>query len=135
MGKKLLSKDAILGAADVVTEEVAVPEWGGDVLVRGLTGSERDAFESESVQTNGRNTKMNLRNVRARLVVLSVVDEEGKRLFGFHDIEQLGEKSARALDRIFAVAMRLSGLREGDVEELAENFGQTPGAVSTSGSL
>ncbi len=132
---KLLSKDAILGAADVATEEVTVPEWGGNVLVRGLTGAERDAFESESVQTNGRNTKMNLRNVRARLVVLSVVDGEGKRLFGFHDIERLGEKSARALDRIFAVAMRLSGLREGDVEELAENFGQTPGDVSSSGSL
>jgi hypothetical protein len=122
----LLSKESILAAQDVVTELVDVPEWGGAVRVRGLTGSERDAFEGEVIQRNGRDVKTNTRNMRARLVVLSVVDEQGKRLFGFPDIEALGTKSARALDRIFSVAMRLSGLRDEDVEELTEHFDETP---------
>jgi hypothetical protein len=118
----MLSKDAILNAHDVVTEIVEVPEWGGAVRVRGLTGSERDAFEGEVVQRNGKDVKTNTRNIRARLVVLSVVDEDGNRMFGYHDIEKLGDKSARALDRIFTVAMTLSGLREEDVAEMAESF-------------
>ncbi len=121
-GMALLSKEAILAAQDVVTEVVEVPEWGGSVRVRGLTGAERDAFEGETIQRNGRDVKTNTRNLRARLVVLSVVDETGARLFAFHDIEALGEKSARALDRIFAVAMRLSGLRDEDVAEMAADF-------------
>lgn len=118
----LLSKDAILAVRDVVTETVEVPEWGGAVRVRGLTAAERDAFEGEVVQRNGLSVKTDTRNMRARMVVLSVVDEDGARLFSYHDIEALGEKSSRALDRIFAVAMRLSGLRPQDVEELAGNF-------------
>lgn len=122
----LLSKESILAVHDVVTEVVEVPEWGGAVRVKGLTGAERDAFEGEVIQRSGRDVTTNTRNMRARLVVLSVVDDEGKRLFGFPDIEALGAKSARALDRIFSVAMRLSGLRDEDVEELTERFDATP---------
>lgn len=118
----LLSKEAILAVQDTATELVEVPEWGGAVRVRGLTGAERDAFESEVVQRNGRDVRTNTRNIRARMVVMSVVMEDGSRMFSYHDIEALGEKSARALDRIFAVAMRLSGLRDEDVAEMAEDF-------------
>jgi hypothetical protein len=118
----LLSKDAILAAQDVKTEIVEVPEWGGSVKVRGLTGSERDAFEGEVIQRNGKDVKTNTRNIRARLVVLSVITEDGSRMFSFHDIETLGDKSAKALDRIFTVAMTLSGLRDEDVTEMAETF-------------
>lgn len=118
----LLSKEAILAVQDTATELVDVPEWGGAVRVRGLTGAERDAFEGEVVQRNGRDVRTNTRNIRARMVVMSVVNEDGSRMFSYHDIEALGEKSARALDRIFAVAMRLSGLRDEDVAEMAEDF-------------
>ena len=73
-GTALLSKEAILAAQDVVTELVEVPEWGGSVRVRGLTGAERDAFEGETIQRNGRDVKTNTRNLRARLVVLSACE-------------------------------------------------------------
>jgi len=118
---KFLTRDAILKAQDLPTEEVEVPEWGGVVRVRGLTGAERDAFEQSIVEQRGKNTRMNLRNIRAKLVALTVVDEEGNRVFSDEDAEALGKKSAAALDRVFAVAQRLSGLRPEDVEELAGN--------------
>src|SRR5690554_443064 len=118
---KLLTRDDILNAQDLPTERVAVPEWDGEVIVRGLTGAERDAFEQSIVETRGKNTRMNLRNIRAKLVALTVVDEDGNRIFSDEDAEALGKKSAAALDRIFAVAQRLSGLRPEDVEELAGN--------------
>ena len=117
----LLTRDAILQAQDLPTERVVVPEWNGEVLVRALTGAERDAFEQSIVEQRGKSTRMNLQNLRAKLVALTVVDEEGKRLFSDEDAKLLGQKSAAALNRIFEVAQRLSGLRPEDVEELTGN--------------
>ena len=117
----LLTRDAILQVQDLPTERVHVPEWGGDVLVRALTGAERDRFEQSIVEQRGKSTRMNLQNIRAKLVALTVVDEQGNRIFKDEDVKWLGNKSAAALDRIFEVAQRLSGLRDEDVEELAKN--------------
>jgi len=117
----LLTKDAILQAQDLPTESVHVPEWSGDVLVRALTGAERDAFEQSIVEQKGKSTKMNLQNMRAKLVALTVVDEGGNRLFTDADAKLLGKKSALALNRVFEVAQKLSGLTPEDVEELAKN--------------
>src|SRR5690606_40748699 len=100
----LLSRDAILQAQDLPTERVEIPEWNGEVIVRGLTAAERDQFEQSIVETRGKDTRVNLRNIRAKLVALCVVDEEGKRLFKDEDAELLGRKSAVALNRIFEVA-------------------------------
>ena len=89
----LLTKEQILGAADLEHRDVAVPEWGGTVRVRCMTGEERDAYESALY--NG--DKVNLDNVRARLLVLTVIDEQGARLFADEaDIAALGRKSVRA---------------------------------------
>ncbi len=46
-----LSKDAILAAKDTkLSGEISVPEWGGSVYVKTLTGTERDAFEDAYAQ-------------------------------------------------------------------------------------
>ncbi len=111
-----LKRDEILEAQDQTIEEVAVPEWGGVVLVRGMTGAERDALEAETGAGG-----MNLENFRARLLVRCIVDAEGQRVFRDEDAEALGKKNARALDRIFAVATRLSGLTNDEVEALTKN--------------
>lgn len=129
----VLSRDAILGASDRPTRNVEVPEWGGTVMVRGLTGAERDAYEASMVQASpGGKVRTNLRNIRARLVALTCVDEDGARLFTDGDVEALGDKSAVAMERVFDVARKLSGLTEDDVEELAEGFGDAPNEPSTS---
>jgi hypothetical protein len=127
----LLTRDAILEAQDLQHEEVYIPEWGGSVRVRTLTGAERDAFEQSIVDQRGKDTRMNLRNIRAKLVALTVVDGDGKRLFSDADAKLLGQKSASALDKIFDVAQRLSGLRDEDVEELAKNSEDGLNAGST----
>jgi hypothetical protein len=116
-----LSRDQILNAVDIVTEEVDVPEWGGKVLVRGLSGTERDQLEATLVQMKGKNSTANLKNLRAKLVVLAVVDETGKRLFGEDDVTALGKKSAAALDRVYTKAALLSGISEADQDELTKN--------------
>lgn len=119
---KLLTRDQILEAEDLEQEVVEVPEWGGSVLVRGMTGIERDAFESSLVKGKGKNASVNMQNIRAKLVAASVVDQDGQKLFNDQDVHALGKKSAAALDRVFAVAQRLSGVTKQDVEDLAKNL-------------
>jgi len=114
----MLSREAILNSDDLPRELVHVPEWGGDVYVSTLNGTQRDAFEQS---ITGKKNKMNLDNVRARFAVLTLVDEQGNRLFEDGDAKALGEKSASALDRVFGVAQRLNGFSDSDARELAGN--------------
>lgn len=124
--RKYGSKALILGAQDLPVEELEMPEWGCWVRVKSLTASERDNFEADINRSNGRDVRINLHNIRAKLVAATLVDEEGRPLFSLADVEALGQKSARALDRIFTKAQEMAGMRKEDVEELAENFGATP---------
>jgi hypothetical protein len=130
----LLSKTAILAANDLKSEDIEVPEWGGAVRVRSFTGRERDAFEASMVRGDGRDRKVDLTNMRARLVGLTVIDETGQRLFTDEEVDLLGAKSGAALDRVFAVAQKLNGLSGADVEELSKNSSGVPSAVSISDS-
>jgi hypothetical protein len=129
----LLTRDQILAADDITTEDVEVPEWGGTVRVRGMSGTERDAFEAASLKGKGKNRDVNLANLRARLVAASIVDEQGQKLFDARDVAALGRKSAAALGRVFDVAQRLAGLSDEDVDELTEDFPDDPSEPSTSG--
>lgn len=120
---ELLTREAILEADDLDYEDVPVPEWGGTVRVKGLTGVERDRYESTLVEFRKDGSReMRLANARARLVALAVVDAGGKPVFGREDVKALGNKSAAALERVFAVAKRLAGLTDEDVEELTEDL-------------
>lgn len=112
----ILSKSQIIAAKDQKLISVSVPEWGGDVMVRVMTGTERDRFESEFVGNN-----KSVEMVRAKLVAKCLCDEAGERLFTEQDIPALGEKSAAVLDRLFGVCMKHNRFSKDDVEELAGN--------------
>lgn len=126
-----LSRDAILQATDYKLERVECPEWGGHVFVRSISGFERDLFEQSFVDSKGKRKEV-VENIRAGLAARTVCDAEGKRLFSDKDIAALGKKSAAALDRIFEVSQRLSGLSKADIEELAKNCGAGQSGDTTS---
>ena len=122
----ILGRDEILAANDLKTEDVPVPEWSPNnpdkkVRVRALTGTDRDAFETSLLVGAGKNQRISTLNIRAKLAALSIVDAENNPIFNLNDIETLGRKSSAALDRVFAVAQRLSKITDEDVEELAKN--------------
>jgi hypothetical protein len=139
-----LSGADILAVQDLKTREVDVPEWGGTVIVRALSGKERDAYEASCMQErpaigpDGKRVRgqielhRSLLNIRAKLVVRALVDEHGVRLFKDTDANALGEKSGAALDKLFDVAAELSGLTAEDVDALA-NFSE-PGPSDDSSS-
>ena len=122
----VLNRDEILQVKDIEIEEVEVPAWGGSVFVKGMTGTERDAFEASIVQQRGKNASVNMANIRAKLASQTICNEEGERLFTDADIKALGKKSATALQLIFDVAQRLSGISGDDVEELAKEMDENP---------
>lgn len=138
---KVLSKADILAAEDLPKELVEVPEWSPDgepagVYVRTLTGAEKDDFESSiiRVRQNGKSVTREtvMTNVRAKLLARCIVDEGGERLFTDSEIDQLGAKSAKALDRLFGVAQRLNAMGEDDIEELVGNSEPDPSDTSSS---
>jgi len=112
----MLTREQILEANDLPSDEVYVPEWGDTVMVGALTGTERDDFEQQCMDAR-QGGRMTLAGLKARLCVLSLRDP----VLGLEDAEALNAKSGAAVDRIFQVAQRLSGLRDEDVTELVGN--------------
>ena len=131
----LLTREDILKADDRPTETVHVPEWGGDVLVRGLDGRGRDSyFATHDGTGRGNGNVMDTTNATAKLVASCIVTEDGEPLFTMDDVNALGAKSGAALNRVFDAAQRLSGLSDDDLDELKKASEPTPNGRSTSGS-
>lgn len=122
-GPLLLTRDQIMAftSAPRRTVVVEVPEWGGAVTLQEMTARERDAFEASTVDGQGKKMKINIKNLRARLVAACAVDGNGNALFYPTDVELLGEVSSSALSRVFDAARELNGMTDEDVEELAGN--------------
>jgi len=111
----MLDRKSIFKAVDIDIKEVSVPEWGGAICVRGLTARERDHFETSIGST------ANLDNLRARLVVLSICDADGERIFKDSDAIELGKKNAQVVNRLFDIARSMSGMTDADVQDLEGN--------------
>lgn len=111
---KILGRDEILAAADRPIVLVDVPEWGGAVFVRSISGAERDAFELSWAADKT--------NIRAKLAAVCCCDESGDPLFDHaDDIAALGDKSGAALDRVFDAATKLNKFTDKDIDELEKN--------------
>ncbi len=117
----MLTRDQILKAKDLKKKKVEVPEWDGFVYVRVMTGKERDSFEQSIVQAKG---EVNLENIRARLCALTIVHQAGVKMIADKDIAGHGEKSGRALDRVYKAASKHKRISGKDMEELEKNSGK-----------
>lgn len=128
-----LTREQIFAASDLKTEIVDVPEWGGSVIVRTMTGTDRDAFEGTLVTAaeDGKRSA-DLSNMRAKLVAMTVVDDNGDRVFSAEDVAAIGQKSASAIDQVFKVAQRLNGMGASAVSEEVKNSTPDQSVSSTS---
>ena len=120
----------ILGADDLPREPVDQPWTDEKLYARGLSASERDAWMATASPDGELRWTSNL---TADLVVKTLVDEDGERVFEDGDAEALGRKSGVVLAEIFTVVMRLSGLTEEVQEQIAVDFGGARSGASSSG--
>lgn len=115
---KILNASEILEARDVITKDVATPEWGEDcgVRIRNLTAAGRGVFIKRSLtlrqeaEASGKAADGNDFELELLLVAMTAVDEAGQLIFTQDQVAKLGEKSAAAVSRCAAVAQELSGL-------------------------
>jgi hypothetical protein len=104
----LLSKDMILAATDLKTEDVACPEWSGTVRVSEMSGEAYAEYLANAFPENDGEKQVKARRFSAVVVACCVVDEAGARVFSVEDAEALARKSRKALDRVFDAADRLN---------------------------
>ena len=115
-------KSRILAAEDRPFEDLDVPEWGVKVRLRGMSGTDRDAWEAKAValKRGGQDVELSLADWRSRLVTKCLFDPEtDERIFTDGEVSKLGAKAATVIERLFGLARRLSGLDD-DAEEEAD---------------
>ena len=84
----LLTKEQINEADDRPTLEIEIPEWGGHVLIRTLSGEQRDNFGASMLDKSGNATK--LRNLHARFAAVVLVNEDGSPMYTEQQAAQHG---------------------------------------------
>jgi len=121
-----LSKSKILAAKDIkLSDAVAVPEWGGDVYIRTISGTERDKFEEAY-------SEQKMKAFRVRFLVMTLADESGERLFGDADMDALGDKSSVVINRLFDKAWQHNAFTDSAVETLGNGSPTAQSGDSTS---
>lgn len=121
----VLDKAAIMAASDVKLEKINVPEWGGDVYLKTLSGTERDAFE-DAYSTD------RMKNFRPRFLVLTLCDKDGNRLFTDEEVQTLGKKSSAVIAKLFDKAWALNAFRTEDVDAMGKDSPSDQSEGSTS---
>lgn len=106
----VLNREAILAARRSKTKPVAVPEWGGDVLVRPLTAGEVQGM-SELFGDGDRDLATNL-EAAFRLVAAATVNESGGPLFA--GPEDLRDLDVGSVVKLASAIAEVSGLTGGD---------------------
>ena len=85
----MLSKTDILDCKDIESEVVKVPEWGGEVLVQGLTLAEKDEW-TESIMSDGKaniNESANAAAAAQRLIEQHRIEQAELQLDMEGDVE------------------------------------------------
>lgn len=122
----LLSKSDILAASDLETETVAVPEWGGSVMVKALSANAREELFARV------NKEEMVAHQSAIIAAAFIVDETGKPVFTADDVAALGEKNQDALARVIEAGYALSGMSADAQEGMAKNSEATGDESSSS---
>ncbi|MFF2774861.1 hypothetical protein ACFVU3_08120 [Streptomyces sp. NPDC058052] len=130
----LLTRAQIDEADDTAFEDVPVSEWGGEVRLVGMSGTDRNAYQTSLLRfgPDGKPIGVNMDNRDARLLARCLVDEDGQPLYTLKDVAALGAKNGAVIERLAVVARRLSGLGERAVEEAEGNSGPAQSGSSTS---
>lgn len=120
-----LDRKSILSANDVRLEKVAVPEWGGDVYLRVISGTDRDRFEESYADQK-------MKSFRIRFLLLTLCDESGERLFKDEEADLLGKKSSVVINRLFEAGWKLNAFTQEAVDALGEGSPTAQSGDSTS---
>lgn len=126
-------RETILGASDLATEKVTVPEWGCDVILSELNAEDRLAFDDQAAAIKAKGEKERGVLSVARFLSYAIRAPDGGRLFGDEDVPAIAKKNARVLLRLFHRAAQLSGVSAREAETDSGKSGGPPVAEPSGG--
>lgn len=114
-----LTREEILAKRSVRQRvPVEVPGWG-TLYVAKFTARDRDRFEE--IVTGGIPGKVNLRNVRAQVMTLFAVNEDGTPMFTEADADEIGKLDSEAVQAVIDAGFELNGLNKNALEDATKN--------------
>ena len=131
---KQLTVQDILNADDMKKEKVEIPEWGGCVYVCSITGAEREEHGERFLDDELKPktlSRADLRKFKRALLMQSICDVKGNRMFIPENIEGLIKKNPDIIDMLFDKAQKISGLEPDSTEEPVKNSEEIPGGDSS----
>lgn len=115
----MLGKADILGASDLKTISLTVPEWNGEIQLRELGGADLALFQRRIAEQKGSADTLSLSEsieTYALLVALSVV-KDGEKVFTIEDVPALENKPLRLLQTLGKACFELNGMSKAQVDE------------------
>lgn len=128
-GNGFITRDAILAPAKRRFAEVAIRSWG-KFRIRSLTELERSRFEASIRDKRGQVIADKMVDLKCRLIVLAVVDNEGNQLLTNSDIEQLRQQDSKLTNELVDFIQKHCGISDVDLEDLEKNSEPTSVAAS-----
>lgn len=112
-----LNREQIIGAINQRASEYTthpVPEWGGDVLIRRLSAAD--------AERSGLSSDQKTPELVARVIAVSLVDEEGNLLFTEDDVNELAKVDVAVAASVFAACVKVNGLSSEELDEAVAAF-------------
>lgn len=114
----LLDKKALLNyKSQLKTVEVKVGDHDA-VLIQEMSVETKEKFDAAVTDKNG---QPNYKDMNSKLLVSSIVDEEGNHMFELKDAPKMRDLPFALVDKIVQAIINLNELSEDSVEELAKN--------------
>lgn len=113
-------REKILQAKDLKNKKITVPEWAVDVYIKAFTGADRVVFQEKISPLIEKKTMADSMAAMIHLLLIAIVDKDGKQIFTESDFESLNNKSNAVLERLTKEALSINGLdakAESDAEK------------------
>jgi hypothetical protein len=124
---RLITREEFLAKPDLNPVEVPIPALGGSVWVRTMSTRQRDDYDLDQGETKTARRE----DIRARILVFTVCDEEGNLLFKPEDKTRISDLFADRTQPLFEEALKVNNIFKADVEEAEKNSETVPSQCSS----
>jgi hypothetical protein len=116
------TRDLILSADDIELVKLSVPAWKDkegnviDVYIKQMSGKDAEEYIEATSPEHGGSKQRN-----AKVLVSSVCDKDGKRLFTNADIAALQDKNSRVITWLVEEILKINFKSSNEIETEAKN--------------
>ena len=118
----LTSRTELLGLSKRRYKTIEVPNLGLEFRIQSLTAREKSEYETALLTKTGRGvSRERLNDAARRLMVLCLVDSDGRRLLEPGDVGELAEMDSIVAAKIYNECQTHCGFNEDDIEQIVKN--------------